>query len=444
MVAMAKAPVSVEIREYQMGFGDCFLVSFLYGKADKRHVLIDFGTTELPSRGTPLAPAPQSEYMPLVAHDIEKACGGSLTAVVATHRHADHISGFATDSKTGGSGKIIGGLRPRVVLQPWTEDPDAAVNAHTATRDSTRSPKSFTDGLAAMQHIASAVCGLAMDPPARMRPSMLKELAFIGQCNIANESAVKNLMDMGEAAGATAVWAHHGSDSGLEPLLPGVRVSVLGPPDLTQTEGIKKMRKTDPDQFWHLLSSARHSDALARGLPVRGATRFSGSIPMEARWFKNKLDGMRADQLLQIVRTLDDQMNNTSLILLFEVSGKKLLFPGDAQIENWSWALEDSPDCQATRSLLSEVDVYKVGHHGSLNATPKTLLWENFRKRGKSDSRLITLLSTLHGKHGKTRDGTEVPRGPLLKALGKETTLYNTDGMKSGKDPVLCQLIEIK
>src|SRR6185503_14489898 len=117
---MAKRPKSVEIRSYQVGFGDCFLVSFVYSRSDKRHLLIDFGTTGLPK---PLKP---STHMPRVAQDIASVCNGDrLTAVVATHRHADHINGFGTDGKTGESGTIIKGLQPRLVLQPWTEDPDA-------------------------------------------------------------------------------------------------------------------------------------------------------------------------------------------------------------------------------------------------------------------------------------------------------------------------------
>ena len=87
---MATSPKSVEIRGYQVGFGDCFLLSFVYSATDKRHVLIDFGTTELPTRGTPRKAAKASEHMPQVASHIAKVCGGSLTAVVATHRHADH------------------------------------------------------------------------------------------------------------------------------------------------------------------------------------------------------------------------------------------------------------------------------------------------------------------------------------------------------------------
>jgi len=442
---MAIAPKSVEIRAYQVGFGDCFLVSFIYGETDKRHVLIDFGTTELPKRGKPLKPAKPSDHMPTIAEDIRAVCGGRLTAVVATHRHADHINGFGTDARTGKSGDIIRGLKPRIVLQPWTEDPAAAKNARTATRDSCRSPKSFTAGLAAMQEIARAIYELARRPPAWMGPSLQRELAFIGLDNIANESAVRSLIVMGEASGAKAVWAHHGSDPGLEPLLPGVRVHVLGPPDLTQTETIRKMRKTDPDQFWHLLVGPRNSETLARGMTSPRVARLTYRVPAEARWFRDRLDRMRGDQLLQIVRTLDDQMNNTSLILLFEVFGKKLLFPGDAQIENWSWALQDAPNAKATRSLLGGVDVYKVGHHGSLNATPKTLLWENFQKRNKSqNSRLHTLLSTLPGKHGKVQSRTEVPRRPLLAALGKETILQNTDDLKFGKAPDLCHKLVIQ
>jgi hypothetical protein len=442
---MAKAPSSVEIRAYQVGFGDCFLISFLYGEADKRHVLVDFGTTELPKRGKPLKPAKPSEYMPKVAEDIRTVCGGRLTAVVATHRHADHISGFGTDGRTGKSGEIIQGLTPKVVLQPWTEDPEAAKDARSATRASSRSPKGFIAALTDMQDIARAVYELSRRPPEWMGPALQRELSFLGMENIANESAVANLIAMGEARGAKAVWAHHGADSKLEPLLPGVKIRVLGPPDLTQTEKIRKMRKTDPDQFWHLFGGARNSEALAHGMPPAKGERYSVRVPMEARRFRDQLDRMRGDQLLQIVRTLDDQLNNTSLILLFEVFGKKLLFPGDAQIENWSWALQDAPDAKETERMLAGVDVYKVGHHGSLNATPKTLLWENFRKRNQPANRILhTLLSTLPGKHGRVKSGTEVPRRPLLEALEKETILQSTDDLPFGKIPDLCQKLVIR
>jgi hypothetical protein len=230
MVTMAEHPTKVELRSYQVGFGDCFLLSFVYGKDDKRHVLIDFGTTELPKGRKP------SDYMPEVAKQIKEDCAGMLTAVVATHRHADHISGFGTDSRSGESGKIIRALKPEVVIQPWTEDPQAAENAEHATEESPRSTKGFIAGMAAMHSVADAVLALTKRPPAWMGVQLAKELRFLGMDNIANRSAVENLIAMGKAQGAKAVWVQHGSDPGLGSLLPGVKVHVLGRPALSKAK----------------------------------------------------------------------------------------------------------------------------------------------------------------------------------------------------------------
>jgi hypothetical protein len=85
-----------------------------------------------------------------------------------------------------------------------------------------------------------------------------------------------------------------------------------------------------------------------------------------------------------------------------------------------------------------------VGHHGSLNATPKKLLWEGFKKRGPTEGkRLKAVLSTMPGKHGKTAKGTEVPRKPLLDVLEHQTDLYNTDRLKFGAEPEMCHVIQL-
>ena len=94
---MATQPTSVEIRTYQVGFGDCFLLSFLYAKA-RRHVLIDFGSTGItesrrkrPPKGRVVSKAKAgtsiSAHMRKIADDIAAVCGkDGLTALVATHR----------------------------------------------------------------------------------------------------------------------------------------------------------------------------------------------------------------------------------------------------------------------------------------------------------------------------------------------------------------------
>ncbi len=139
---------------------------------------------------------------------------------------------------------------------------------------------------------------------------------------------------------------------------------------------------------------------------------------------------------MRIVRSVDDALNNTSLILLFEVGGTKLLFSGDAQIENWRYALFGAQTSAEIQKELKDTLLYKVGHHGSLNGTPKTL-WNGFDRRKKppeTPGRLLTLISTLGGKHGKATRGTEVPRGKLMDALEAESDLSNTQTLRSKKE----------
>jgi len=418
---MAKKPTSVEIRSFQVGFGDCFLVSFVYSAADKRHVLIDFGTTGLPR------PRKPSTHMPKIAQAIKSEVGanGRLTAVVATHRHKDHISGFATNGSNGGSGKVIEALRPRIVLQPWTEDPEAQPDALSASTTN-GGKKGFVARLMNMNALADRVRRLAASNPPWMSATVRRELQFLGEDNLSNKSAVDNLIAMGKAGDKKPRFLRYGDETGLETLLPGVKVHVLGPPDLTQTDAIRKQRSKDNDQFWHFVSGvvpneSALQDPFSKGKRVRG-------VPEEARWFRDRLQSVTGQGLLEIVRQLDDQMNNTSLILLFEVFGKKLLFPGDAQFENWSYAMTEAPDKARTAALVADVDFYKVGHHGSLNATPRQWLWEAFKK--KKGKQLETMISTMSGKHGRKTSNTEVPRRTLVTALESGSQLKNTQELK--------------
>ena len=150
----------------------------------------------------------------------------------------------------------------------------------------------------------------------------------------------------------------------------------------------------------------------------------------------DRLASLRKSQLQEFVRVLDDALNNTSVILLFEVGAQKLLFPGDAQIESWLYALNLAPDAHENRERLKDVTLYKVGHHGSLNATPRKSLWNLMENRTdpateRDDRPLTTVLSTLKGKHGSEAKKTEVPRRTLVESMVAETRFFTTEEVKA-------------
>ena len=422
---MPKPPHSITVCMYNVGFGDCFLLTFHYAKQN-RHMLVDYGSTSAPKYAA-------KDYMKQVAEDIKTRCNGKLHILVATHRHRDHISGFATGGA--GTGKIIASLGPDYVIQPWTEDPKAARGARTAASPVYIGGKATGRQLAAQflasledMHRVSAMITRLAENPAFAGRDLRAQLSFLGEDNLKNVSAVKNLIEMGKRG--TAYYVNSGMK--LNGLLPGVRITVLGPPTLEQTESIHKERDTDANEFWQFrrfwasqrLAAMNAVAGSARTPFPKTKRRSSPDHDPNVRWFVRQSRQINADRMLELVRDLDSVMNNTSVILLLEAGNRKLLFPGDAQIENWSYALS----VPAWKKLLRDVNLYKVGHHGSLNATPKSL-WALFGHKGgdAKRNRLETLCSTKSGKHGSSKSGTEVPRSLLVKELDKNSRFSSTE-----------------
>jgi hypothetical protein len=429
---MATSPNHVRIRSYNVGFGDCFLLTFSYGGGKPRNVLIDFGSTMQSKTG------PKGGMLE-IAERIKDDCGGSLDMLVATHRHADHISGFG-----GKSGDVIASLKPSLVVQPWTEDPDLDPEARApvgsgsdGSDDRGARARAATARLADMQAVAEAV--LAQVPRLKATSGVPKpvsdEVRFLGETNLSNADAVRNLMTMG----GRNVYASFGTRLPLSTVLPGVSIDVLGPPTLEQAPAISHEASTDKEEFWHLAArslAASQGDGKGDGerLELFEDAPVARRISQEARWVIPRIDQMSGEELLAIVRSLDGALNNTSVILLFEIGDVRLLFPGDAQLENWSYALREAKDAEAIRKRLADARFYKVGHHGSLNATPKSL-WNNFEHRGTKagPQRLETMVSTAAGKHGSVERHTEVPREVLIEELERMSDLHNTQSLEDPK-----------
>jgi len=66
----------------------------------------------------------------------------------------------------------------------------------------------------------------------------------------------------------------------------------------------------------------------------------------------------------------DKNLNNTSILNIVNLSGKKFFFTGDAENEVW----EEFCEMHQNLGILKNIDVLKVPHHGSKNGLDKCLL----------------------------------------------------------------------
>jgi hypothetical protein len=132
----------------------------------------------------------------------------------------------------------------------------------------------------------------------------------------------------------------------------------------------------------------------------------------------------------------DSLTNNTCLVLAFELPAppaggerKVLLFVGDAQVGNWlSWdeierwqPIDGATPSQGTKpditNLLERAALYKVGHHGSHNATLKARGVERMRA-GKT---LTAFVPTSPAVARIIKNWCHMPLDVLLNALAERT-----------------------
>ncbi len=406
-------PERVGVRAHQVGFGDCFLVSFTYAAAleddrSERHVMIDFGSTRWPK--------PHKGGYVEIAREIEKRTGGKLDVLVVTHRHKDHIGGFGDEV----AAAIIEGLHPSLVIRSWTEDPKAAADA-----EGPAPPGKHSHNFAADLHSAQALAEQISSTIPPERRGLRGDLRDLAAHQLANVDAIKFLDKLSEQADPGGLYLYAGADSTIESLIPGVAVKVLGPPTVEQWPEVTGQRSDDPE-YWIARRPALArmlATAVAKPEDLRTAADAVRTDPGSVRWLVEKMRDQQAHSLLRIVTTLEDALNNTSVILSFETGTRRLLFPGDAQIENWSYCLR-SDETEELRKGLEDVDLYKVGHHGSRNASPRSLLakWQ-----GRTLP-VTSMLSTLPGVHGKS-EATAVPRKTLTDALAGLGPLFRTDAL---------------
>ncbi len=404
-------PAEVRVRMYNVGFGDCFLLSFTYRKPvasdlepDKerlvRHVLFDFGTTSRARTRVTLA---------RLAERIASDCEGRLDAVVVSHRHADHVSGFGSRS----TAKTIRSLAPLLVVRSWTENPRAAPDSRRpsddfAIFDGHDPDQTYLSRLLAGEQLMERIVDRARTAGRGLRTNLVEG----AQSELRNARAVTELDELSKSRRGEYLSA--GRRTRLNAVAPGVTFTVLGPPTPRQWPPVAR-QAAESDEFW-LAGRSQLSNLFASSTRARDVPLGTG------RWIIDQLLHDGKQELASLVRWLDDALNNTSIILMVSVGDHRLLFGGDAQIENWGWALDQAAKHGALSAELAAVDLYKVGHHGSRNGTPKSLfeIWES-----RPGGQLVSMMSTKAGVHGL--DEHAVPRTTLVEALRSLGPLLSTD-----------------
>ena len=451
--AMTPSRNEVKVRMYRQGLGDCFLLVFP-GESAPFYMLIDCGVI----LGTPNAVPTMSK----VAADIRATTGGTIDLLVATHEHWDHLSGYIQ------AGAVFQNIAVKNLWFAWTEDPtNALANKLRAERHKT---------VAALQMAIQRATNTSMDHVARLVEFFGDPLGVAGGSNtraalefLRGHGPAPRFCHPGEApitlpgvpgvrlyvlgppedekkikqsdptargrevydnspaltaATAFLMAAHHGPTNGSElapddwelfdrsfPFDNRYRVP---PETAAQSRFFQERYGFDPPTTPNATGTGTGSTRASKS-----STAARASAPAWRRIDDDWL-GVSEELALQ----LDSDTNNTSLALAIELveSGRVLLFPGDAQVGNWlswhdlSWEIKENGTTRTVNALdlLARTVLYKVGHHGSHNAT--------LRAKGlmmMTSPDLVAMVPVNHEMAVKKR--WNMPFPPLRAALEEKT-----------------------
>jgi hypothetical protein len=294
---------------------------------------------------------------------------------------------------------------------PWTEDPDDPAARDICDRQSTKA--------------ARAYLGLQTLGPAGADQAYL--LGYASN-NLTNAAAMKLLHRGFQTTTVRRFLPDPKAPASLlrTGLLPGVDVHVLGPsrdPDV-----LREMDPPDEESFFRAwsMSGKPQPDVPSAFDPIFAMSRFDYSLhtrprpPSRFQEAPQTLDddfpaaweaqfGDATEQpAMELLARIEQAVNATSLVLLVHVGDAWLLFPGDAQWGTWNAILNQA----SAARLLEHLSFYKIGHHGSHNATPIS-----FVERFMTPSTLAML------PYGRVDKWPSIPRQGLINRLQQKQVL---------------------
>jgi beta-lactamase superfamily II metal-dependent hydrolase len=393
---------SITIRMYKVGMGDAFLLTFPDDGGRRPKVLVDCGYHR-----ASVAPPPMKNVVARIIKDVTEADGvPRIDVVIATHRHMDHVYGFES--------KAWADVEVKEVWMPWTE--------HPKDKEAKKIREQQSLGSSKVHDAAKRKSLLGLTPAEREK---MEKAMLLTSNNLVNEKAMTTLHTGFSKNVPFALRRYlpekEGGQTFETKVLPGVKVHVMGPSrdlDTILTRDIE-------EEMYHLVRATTDSADEARP-PFRAEWKLTPSqfkaanphLTLTKRAMGEVVRAGASDEFAAAAK-LDWSVNNTSLMLMFEIGKNFLLFPGDAQWGNWGQALNSD-----WRELLEKTTFYKVGHHGSHNATPvsfvEKVLGNNFWAMACT---------------GKTSTFPEIPLNTLLTKLREKSDRVVRSDRRDVPDP---------
>ncbi|MFT4254641.1 MAG: hypothetical protein QM608_19410 [Caulobacter sp.] len=382
-----------KVRMYRHGLGDCLLVRLARDGDRDFNILIDCGVI--------LGTKDARTKINTVMENVVAETGNVIDLLVVTHAHGDHVSGFLQAEA------IFRKLEVGQVWMAWTEDPD---DSFAKSLLDARGRRGAVDALQAVAGQMQA----AGDAAAGEKIAGLMD--FFGVDDVpfgaaggraTTEDAVQVAREL--APEGKLVYCKPGQDP-YRPPGAKARIMVLGPP--RDHDLIRKSTPTRsaPETFDMAFGAVETTPTEAlEGRPFSplftipiDVARSEMAFFRDNYWNQSGEAGWRGiddigSSALEFAIKLDNDTNNTSLVLAIELDGDSvsqeagrdvLLFAADAQVGNWlSWkgVTWTAPEGEAGDveglDLVRRTIVYKVGHHGSHNATLKDYLLSMERLR---------------------------------------------------------------
>ena len=370
--------LKLRVRMYRQGLGDCFLLTCSDGNSES-HLLIDCGVL----KGTGDA----EKRMQDVAQSVHDTTNGKLDLLVVTHEHWDHLSGFLQ------AGAIFDTFEVGEVWLAWTEDPQDELANELRKRKEKR-----LNGIVAAAKLADR-----NDTPAARRTAAQLEslLNFHGDLGVAGTKTTGKALEWVKARQAPVKYLRPGDQLFDLAGLPGIRLYVLGPPhdsrlikrsdpskkhpevyELAAAEGLDirgslpqpklslriRSRAAQPfDEFFRVdESEARNENELWKKYYAKGRSwrrvdddwlGYAGAARAPARL------GYEQHQPRARLRALERRRRAP---LPRRRAGRKLALVGIARVADSG---RSRTRTVKSDDLLARTVLYKVGHHGSHNAT---------------------------------------------------------------------------